>query len=313
MAGSWRDILDGANASPPMDRGGMRPGPVLHRPVSQAPQQRPQGHPYSAAEARGLLERELAAVSGRPLGDGPAPASGRRVEHRPPAAPVRPVDAGPAPAPGRRVEHRLPAAPVRPVDAGPAPASARPVEHRHAAVPVRPSDIRPVAPPYVTPAPAVPMEHTPAPATLTEYWLATGGRAPAAMAGNAPDTEEKIPYNSLMDALGRATPAMLTEAEKAGLPVPVPAIRSPKIAASPKRLPWRGLLAVSALVLTAGLSAYVLLSHGGKDAGASQAGRIASTADAGGDWVDIPLPARRPAAFRGHQSPARGEPGSAAN
>ena len=231
MAGSWRDILDGANASPPMDRGGVRPGPVLHRPVSQAPQQRPHGHPYSAAEARGLLERELAAVSGRPLGDGPAPALGRPVEHRLAAAPVRQADAGQAPAPRMRVEHRLPAATVRPA------------EHRPAAVPVRPADVRPVAPPYVTPAraravehgpapalvPAAPMEHSPAPATLTEYWLATGGRAPAAMAGKAPHTEEKIPYNSLMDALGRATPAMLTEAEKAGLPVPVPAIRSPKI------------------------------------------------------------------------------------
>ena len=86
------------------------------------------------------------------------------------------------------------------------------------------------------------------------------------MAGTVPHTEEKIPYNSLMDALGRATPAMLTEAEKAGLPVPVPAIRSPRTMASPKRLPWRGLLAVSALVITAGLSAYVLLSRGGKDA-----------------------------------------------
>ncbi len=304
MASSWRDILDGANASPPMDRGRERPGPVLHRPVSQAPQQRPHGHPYSAAEARGLLERELAAVSGRPLGDGPVPAPGRPVEHRP----------APAPA-GRRGEHRLPAATVRPT------------EHRPAAVPVRPADVRPVAPPYVTPAraravehgpapalvPAAPMEHSPAPATLTEYWLATGGRAPAAMAGKAPYTEEKIPYNSLMDALGRATPAMLTEAEKAGLPVPMPAIMSQKTMASPKRLPWRGLLAVSALVITAGLSAYVLLSRGGKDAGASQAGQTASAADAGGDWVDIPLPARRPAGLRGQQSPARGEPGSAAN
>ncbi len=293
MAGSWRDILDGANASPPMDRGGVRPGPVLHRPVSPAPQQRPHGHPYSAAEARGLLERELAAVSGRLVG------------------------AGPAPAPARPVEHRLPAATVRPV------------EHRPAAVPVRPADVRPVAPPYVTPAraravehgpapapvPAAPMERSPAPApaTLTEYWLATGGRAPAAVAGKAPHTDEKIPYNSLMDALGRATPAMLTEAEKAGLPVPVPAIRSPKTTASPKRLPWRGLLAVSALVITAGLSTYVLLSRGGKDAGAGQAGQTASAADAGGDWVDIPLPARRPAALRGQQSPARSEPGSAAN
>ncbi len=277
MAGSWRDILDGANASPPMDRGGVRPGPVLHRPVSPAPQQRPHGHPYSAAEARGLLERELAAVSGRLVG------------------------AGPAPAPARPVEHRLPAATVRPV------------EHRPAAVPVRPADVRPVAPPYVTPARARAVEHGPAPATLTEYWLATGGRAPAAMAGTVPHTEEKIPYNSLMDALGRATPAMLTEAEKAGLPVPVPAIRSPKSTASPKRLPWRGLLAVSALVITAGLSAYVLLSRGGKDAGASQVGQTASAADAGGDWVDIPLPARRPAVLRGQQSPARGEPGSAAN
>ena len=304
MAGSWRDILDGANASPPMDRGGVRPGPVLHRPVSPAPQQRPHGHPYSAAEARGLLERELAAVSGRPVGDGPAPAPGRPMEHRLAAASVRQADAGPAPAPaGRRMEHRLPAATVRPA------------EHRPAAVPVTPADVRPVAPPYVTPARARAVEQgpAPAPATLTEYWLATGGRAPAAMAGTVPHTEEKIPHNSLMDALGRATPAMLTEAEKVGLPVPVPAIRSPKTTASPKRLPWRGLLAVSALVITAGLSAYVLLSRGGKDAGASQVGQTASAADAGGDWVDIPLPARRPAGLGGAQSAGHSAPGSAAN
>ena len=156
----------------------------------------------------------------------PSEAGGRRASPRPS---------------GRPVEHRLPAATVRPAERKPAPA------------PARPADVRPVAPPYVTPAraravehgpapapvPAAPMEHSPAPApaTLTEYWLATGGRAPAAMAGTVPHTEEKIPYNSLMDALGRATPAMLTEAEKAGLPVPVPAIRSPRTMASPEKAP----------------------------------------------------------------------------
>ena len=43
-----------------------------------------------------------------------------------------------------------------------------------------------------------------APATPVEQWLATGGRT-AAGDGTAPLTEERIPYNSLMEALGRAT------------------------------------------------------------------------------------------------------------
>ncbi len=197
-----------------MDRGRVRPDPVLHR-----PQQRPPVHPYSAAEARGLLERELAALS------------------------------------------------ERPADARPAPAPARPAEH----------------------------------------WPATAGRGPAARQGRDPYTQEEVPYNSLMAALSRATPAMLTEAEKSA-----PAERTPS-ARSPKRLPWRSLLAISLLATAAGLSAYALLSRGGKDAGTSQTGQATPVTNSDGVWLDVPLPSRRPSALRGQQSSGRSGPGSAAN
>jgi hypothetical protein len=86
MAGSWRDILERASAAPPMDRGRVRPDPVLHRSVSQGPRRRPPVHPHSAAEARALLERELAAFSQRPADVRPAPAPARPAEHRPATA-----------------------------------------------------------------------------------------------------------------------------------------------------------------------------------------------------------------------------------
>jgi len=217
MAGSWRDILESATAAPPMDRGRVRPDPVLRRPVSQGSQQRPPVHPYSVAEARGLLERELAAFSERP------------------------------------------------------------------------ADVRPA------PAPARPAEHCPA----------TAGRGPAARQGRDPYTQEEVPYNSLMAALSKATPAMLMEAEKSA-----PAERTPS-ARSPKRLPWRSLLAISLLATSA--AAYALLSRVGRDAGTRQIGQAPYVANSNGVWVDVPLPSRRPSALRGQQSSGRSRPGSAAN
>ncbi len=218
MSGSWRDILESATANPAIDRDRVRPRPVQQRPASQGLQRRPPVHPYSAAEARGLLERELAAFSAGPL------------DHRP-APPL-----------------------------------------------VRPAEDRPAA-----------------------------GRGPAARQQRVPCTQERVPYTSLMAALSSATPAMLTEAEKSAPPVRTRSLRSPK------RLPWRSVLAISLLAMTVGLSAYALLSRGGKDAGTSQTGQIPSAANSDGVWVNIPLPSRRPSALRGGQSPGRGRPGSAAN
>ncbi len=223
MSGSWRDILESATANPAIDRDRVRPRPVQQRPASQGLQRRPPVHPYSAAEARGLLERELAAFSAGPL------------DHRP-APPL-----------------------------------------------VRPAEDRPAA-----------------------------GRGPAARQQRVPCTQERVPYTSLMAALSSATPAMLTEAEKSAPPVRTRPIRTPTIR-SPKRLPWRSLLTISALAMTAGLSAYVLLNRGGTDAGTSQTGQIPSAANSSGVWVNIPLPSRRPSALRGGQSPGRSGPGSAAN
>jgi hypothetical protein len=217
MAGSWRDILESATATPPMDRGRVRPGSVLHRLASQGSQQRPPVHPYSAAEARDLLERELAALS------------------------------------------------ERPADVRQAPASARPEEH----------------------------------------WPATAGRGPTAGQGRDPYTQEGV--NSLMAALSKATPAMLTEAEKSVLAERTPAARSPK------RLLWRSLLAISLLVIASGLSAYALLRRGGMTAGTSQTGQAQSVANSNAVWMDVPLPSRRPSALRGQQSSGRSGPGSAAN
>ncbi len=232
MSGSWRDILESATGNHAIDRGGVRPG---QRPASQGPQRRPAVHPYSAAEARDLLERELAAFSARP------------AEDRPTAAYARPMD------------HR-------------------PAEYRPAPPPIRPPEDRPAA-----------------------------GRGQAAGQERIPCTQERVPYNSLMAALSTATPAMLTEAEKSAPPVRTRSLRSPK------RLPWRSVLAISLLAMTVGLSAYALLSRGGKDAGTSQTGQIPSAANSDGVWVNIPLPSRRPSALRGGQSPGRGRPGSAAN
>jgi hypothetical protein len=97
---------------------------------------------------------------------------------------------------------------------------------------------------------------------------------------------------------------MLTEAEKSA-----PAERTPS-ARLPKRLPWRSLLAISLLAMSA--AAYALLSRGGKDPGTSETGQAPVT-NSNGVWVDAPLPSRRPSALRGQQSSGRSGPGSAAN
>jgi hypothetical protein len=77
----------------------------------------------------------------------------------------------------------------------------------------------------------------------------------------------------------------------------LPAIR--KALASPRKLRWRSTAGISALVLTAGVSAYALLGHREKAPGAgtstSQAVHMPAAAKPDGVWVNIPLPSRRPA------------------
>ena len=241
MAGSRRD-MEGGPPVPPRDRGRPRQGPVLHRPISQAPQPHPPARVLSAGEARGQLERELAALSLRPLDAEPAPAM--PVDRRPPAAPPGPVDYRPAPprpedmrpGPAMRMEPRLPAAPPRPAERWPAPPRpadmqprpAMPMEPRLPAAPPRPAERWP-APPRpadMQPAPAMPMEHRlpaapprpaehrPAPPRPGEQWPVLDGGRQAARQERVPYPEENVPYTSLMAALSTATPAMLTEAEK---------------------------------------------------------------------------------------------------
>ena len=115
-----------------------------------------------------------------------------------------------------------------------------------------------------------------------------------------------------MDALSRATPAMLTEGEKSA-PAERPAAKRKAQAASRRKLGWRSSVAISALVLTAGVSVYALLGHGGlrrlgKIAGMSQTGQTPSAILSNGAWVNVPLPRRRPAALRAEQGPGHGSP-----
>ncbi len=315
MSGSRRDILDGATANPANGRGPLRPGEAQRRPAAQL---------YSAAEARGLLERELAAFSDR-LGEDrqasaparamdhrPAPAPASPAEYRPAAAPVRPQEYRPAPARARPEEHRRAASYARPIEDRPAPASARPIDPRPAGpVEYRAAFAGPAA--YMpAPAPARTLDYSPpaAPAAPAEYRLAPVPAGPLEEMLAAGD--EKVPYHSLMAALSTATPDMLTEAEKSVTLAIAEPMRTPPVR-SPERLSWRSLLAISALAVTAGLSAYAFLSRGGNDAGTSQTAQAPSAADPNAVWVNVPLPSRRPPALRAQQSPAPSAPGSATN
>lgn len=279
MAGSWRHILDSATGNPAIDRGGARPGQPQHRPPVPGPQQHSPAQYHSAVQARSMLERELEAFSGR-LAD----------EGRYPPASARPV-----------VDARPPAPPGVPTGYRPAPLSGQPAAYSSAPPPLRQSEYRP-APPPVQP---------------SGYRLPGAVREPAAAQERAPLSQEEVPYQSLMDALSRATPDMLTEAEKHAPAERLPAKRNAQ-AASRGKLGWRSGVAISALVLTAGVSAFALLGHGGlsrlgKIAGMSQTGQTPSAILSNGAWVNVPLPKRRPAALRAEQGPGHGEPASAAN
>ena len=183
----------------------------------------------------------------------------------------------------------------------PAPPSGQPAAYSPAPPPVQQPGYRPA----------------PSPVQPSGYRLPGAGREPPAAQERAPLSQEEVPYQSLMDALSRATPTMLTEAEKNAPAERLPAIRKTQ-AASRRKLGWRSTVAISALVLTAGLSAYALLGHGGlsrlgKIAGMNQTGQTPSAILSNGAWVNVPLPKRRPAALRAEQGPGHGEPASAAN
>ena len=161
----------------------------------------------------------------------------------------------------------------------------------------------------------------PPPVQPSGYRPQASGREPPAAQERAPLSQQEVPYQSLMDALSRATPAMLTEAEKRAPAERLPAIRKAQAASRRKpgwrsRLGWRSTVAISALVLTAGVSGYALLGHGGlsrlgKIAGMSQTGQTPSAIFSNGAWVNVPLPKRRPAVLRAEQGPGHGEPSSA--
>jgi hypothetical protein len=279
MAGSWRHILDSATGNPAIDRGGARPGQPQHRPPVPGPQQHSPAQYNSAVQARSMLERELEAFSGRLAEEG-----------RYPPASARPV-----------ADARPPAPPGMPAQYRPASPSGQPAAYSPAPPPVQQRGYRP-APPPVQP---------------SGHRLPGAIREPAAAPERAPLSQEEVPYQSLMDALSRATPAMLTEAEKRAPAERLPAKRKVQ-AASRRKLGWRSGVAISALVLTAGVSAFALLDHGGlsrlgKIAGMSQTGQTPSAILSNGAWVNVPLPKRRPAALRAEQGAGHGEPASAAN
>ncbi len=271
MSGSRR-YTEGGTAVPPRDRGHARQGPVLHRPVGQAPQPHPPARALSGEEARGLLERELAALSMRPADMQPAPGPAMPMERRQPPAPPGPMDYRPAPSPPAAAQ----------------PARAMPVQHRPPAAPPRPA------------------EHWPAPPPRPgEHWPAAGRRRQAAGPEWAAHTEDRVPYTSLMAALSTATPAVLAETVK-----PAPQERA-RPARKRKRLPWRSAVTILALAATAALPVYTLW-NGGKGAGAGQAGHPQSVAPSEGVLSDVPLPSRRPAALGGQHSPGRNAPASPA-
>ncbi len=177
MAGSRRD-MEGGPPVPPRDRGRPRQGPVLHRPISQAPQPHPPARVFRA-EARGLLERELAALSLRPL-DASLPLPCRWIAGRPPLLPA-PWITG-LRLPGRRI-------------CGPAP----PCEWN-------PGYLPPLRGP----------RNAGLPLLRARGNVARAGRRRQAAGPEwaAPHTEDRVPYTSLMAALSTATPAVLAETVK---------------------------------------------------------------------------------------------------
>jgi hypothetical protein len=99
-----------------------------------------------------------------------------------------------------------------------------------------------------------------------------------------------------------ATPA----APRRSLPLRLSLKSLPSII-SPKRLGWRGLLALSLSAVIVGVSAYALVYRGGGDvriketrraAPAAAAAPAASAANPSDFSVSIPLPSRRPSTFR---------------
>jgi hypothetical protein len=272
MAGSWRHILESATANPAIDQGGAHPGQLQHRAPVPVPRQHPPAQYHSAAQARSLLERELTAFSGRLAEEGRTPAPAGPMDVRPPAPPGVPAGYRPAPPSGQ------------PSGYSPAPCHVQQPGYGSAPPPVQQPGYRP-APPPVQP---------------SEYRLLGAGREPAAAQGRAPLSQKEVPYQSLMDALSRATPGMLTEAEKNAPAERLPAIRKAQVA-SRRKLGWRSAAGISALVLTAGVSAYAVLGHRGKDPGAgagtstNQAVQMPAAAKRDVVWVNIPLPSRRPA------------------
>jgi hypothetical protein len=90
MAGSWRDILDGAAASSRIDAGRARRGQVQDRPGGR--ERHPSGRSHSGAQARDLLDLELQALSALTAGGQRGPADRREaIPQRKPPHPMPPA------------------------------------------------------------------------------------------------------------------------------------------------------------------------------------------------------------------------------
>ena len=102
MAGSWRSILEGVTLNPQGDQRPMHPGQAPHHPAGPGPQRRPPAQYNAATRARGELERELAAFSGKIAEDRRGPAPGRPVDYRQAPPPGHPGGNRPAAYDGRQ-------------------------------------------------------------------------------------------------------------------------------------------------------------------------------------------------------------------
>lgn len=266
MTASWRDILEGATASFSIDPNRARSGQVQHRHSIQGPRRRSPMRSYSSAEARDLLERELEAISARPIDDLPASVDRRQaVNQRPRSKDDRPafVDSWrPITERARSAGDRLAS-----VESGQA------VNQRPRSIDDRPDTVdgRQV---------------------INQRVRFIDG--PASTESTQAAKQRKGP-RSLMAALNAVSP---------GTPA-VPENSTPPIM-RPKRLPWRSFLLIPLSAAIIFLAAHTVLNHGGRDAGTSVTREAAPATSLDGALVSVPLPSRRPSNLRGEQSRDRG-------
>jgi hypothetical protein len=291
MASSWRDILNKAGEHPQVDRDRAPRGQVQHRSGLQEPLRRPPARSYSGAEARDLLELELQALDALRTEDRSA-----FLDRTDAVQPGKPVQQSQLAQPRRRRHTSLMAA-LNAVIREPAAhfLRARQTVSRGREDP-RPypgatDQRRPLPPPDM----AAPNGKLAA----SGSWRAGNAeltrvpeRAHAGLPGQRRD-EGGVWDLSSGFVVTPAAPATSARPRRLRLSLK----KLPSII-SPKRLGWRGLLALSLSATIMGLSAYALVNRGGTDAWTKVTGRAAPAAIPSDVSVSIPLPVRRPAAFR---------------